>query len=292
MKIIKNIRTLINFFGYDVRKINQKGYLDLYVQLYGEEAVAKRRFYNIGAGNFYHPAWTNVDHSSEWYRKAQGRNLNIDWDLLSLIPIPVNDNCAEIVYSSHTVEHISDQAAAHMFKEAYRILKEGGIFRITMPDIDLHFRAYQQNDRRFYYLIKRYSKTKECKRVKLNKPLAEASIQQLFLWHFASNASTLHADGAPERIGDEELDSIFREREYAKALDYCISKCSFEVQKKYPGGHINWWNRTKLLEMLKQAGFKRPYVSGYGQSICPVLRDTLLFDNTRPKISLYAEAVK
>ena len=286
------IRRLFNTLGCDISEIQKENYPDLYCKLYGVDAVEKRRFYNIGAGNFRHPAWTNVDHKSDWYKKSQGKSVGINWDLLSLTPIEVQSNSAEVVYSSHTVEHITDETALNMFKESHRILKKNGIFRLTMPDIDLHFRAYKEDDRHFFYWIDRYSQSKKYEKIKLNMSLHKASIQQIFLWSFASSASKLHTDGSPERINDNELDSIFREKQYEDALDHCTSKCSLDVQMKYPGNHINWWNKEKTFRMLRLAGFENIYLSGYGQSFCPVLRNTLLFDRTKPKISLYVEASK
>jgi SAM-dependent methyltransferase len=291
-RVKKVMEKVVNAIGYDIQVCRAKNDIELYYRIYGKKAVEDRRFYNIGAGSFRHPAWTNVDHKSEWYKDVQSNNIDIDWDLLSLTPVPVEDSSAEIVYSSHTTEHITDEGAQNMFNESHRILREGGVFRVTTPNIDLDFRAYKGNDRHFFYWIDWYSTPKECQRIKLNKPLNEATIQQIFLWHFASSASTLHADGSPKRITDEELDRIFREMEYQEALNYCISKCSLEVQKKYPGNHINWWNKNKLLRMLRNAGFDDICLSGYGQSVSPVLRNILIFDNTHPKISLYVEAVK
>ena len=125
-----------------------------------------------------------------------------------------------------------------------------------------------------------------------SKLLSEASIQQIFLGHFATSLSPLRICGSPERISDEELDRIFGEMEYEEALNYCTSKCSLEIQKKNPEEHINWWNEKKAFRMLKEAGFEETYRSGYGQSFCPVLRNTSLFDNTHAKISLYMEAIK
>ena len=286
------IRKVFKAIGYDIYLYKRKqNDIDLYYGIYGREVVENRRFYNIGAGGFRHPAWTNVDHKSEWYTAAQG-NIGIDWDLLSLIPIPVEDNGAEIVYSSHTIEHVTDEAAQNMFNESYRILKKGGFLRVTTPNIDLDFRAYQENDRHYNYWIDSYSIPKRYQQLKLNKPMNKASIQQIFLYHFATTASTLVVDGSPERISDEELDRAFREMEYEEALNYCISKCSLGVQKKYVGYHINWWNKDKVFRMLRIAGFDNIYLSHYGQSFAPVLRNTLYFDNTHPKISLYVEAVK
>ncbi|MCK4359263.1 MAG: methyltransferase domain-containing protein [Candidatus Cloacimonetes bacterium] len=281
------IRKLINSIGYDINRI-PKDEIDLYYKLYGKENVKNRRFYNIGTGSFRHSAWTNVDDKSNEHKNSNG----IEWDLMSLAPIPLEDNCAEIVYSSHKVEHITDPAAQNIFNESYRILKKGGIFRVTTPNIDLYFRAYKENDRYFFYWIDYCSIPKNYKRVKLNKPLNEASIQQIFLEEFATSASTLYEDGAPERITDDELDRVFQEMEYEDALNYCISKCSVTVQKRYPEHHINWWNKNKMFRMLGIAGFENINLSGYGQSFSPVLRNTWKFDNTNPKISLYVEAIK
>jgi len=187
--------------------------------------------------------------------KKMFKILGYDFTLrvCTLTPIPVEDNSAEIVYSSRTIEHVKDEAAQNMFNESYRILKQGGVLRITTPNIDLDFRAYKTNDRNFFYWIDQYNAKipKTLESVQLNKPLNEASKQQIFLWHFASNVSLLHNDGALERISDEELDRIFQELDYEEALDYCTSKCSLEVQKKYPGNHINWWNRNKLFKKLR-----------------------------------------
>lgn len=287
------ILKVANAIGYDIRRVPSKGAdIAIYYKMYEKEAVENQRFYNIGAGGFRHRAWTNVDHRSDWYKDAQGNSIGIDYDLMSLAPIPVEDNTAEIVYSSHTIEHITNEAAQNMFNESHRILKKGGFFRVTTPDIDLDFRAYKENDRHYYYWIDWYSTPKAYKRACLNKPLNEASIQQILLYQFASSTCTLHIDGSPERINDEEFDRIFREMKYEEALDYCISKCSLKVQKKYPGNHISWWNKDKLLRMLSVAGFDNIYLSGYGQSHCPVLRNISIFDNTHPQISLYVEAVK
>lgn len=266
---------------------------DLYAQFYPEESIRNKRFYNIGAGGFSHPHWTNVDYDSEWYKKSRKKTLRgIQYDLFSLEPLPIDSNSAEVVYSSHTIEHIVDPAAQRIFSEMHRILKPGGYLRITAPDIDLHYRAYRENDRSFFYWKDWYRKPKKYRRIFLNGPLDTAPIEQLFLQRFASSLTTLHSDGARERIGDEELRTIFAEKSYADALNYCCARCPVEVQKKYPGNHMNWWNIDKVTSMLREAGFTTIYVSGYGQSHCAILRDLTLFDNTHPKVSFYVEATK
>ena len=93
-------------------------------------------------------------------------------------------------------------------------------------------------------------------------------------------------------MSDGEIDELISNNTMEKALDIITSKCSLDIQNKYPGNHINWWNFTKLQQMLEKAGFKDIRLSAYGQSSAPILRNILLFDKTHPKISLYVEAIK
>ena len=292
MAYLKNtIRSLINKAGYDINKIRNDVPDRIYHDLYPKESLENKRFYNIGAGNFRHKYWTNIEYHSNWYN-YDNNLLDINYDLFSIKPLPIETKSAEAVYSSHTIEHINNEAAQNMFNEAFRILKPNGYLRLTTVNINLDYRAYKDNDRAYFYWIEEYSKKINWKRVNYIKPLNKASIEQVFLAHFATSVSELHADGAKERINDRELVSIFEEKEYEEALNYITSKCPIEIQKKYPGNHMNWWNYKKLSAMLKKAGFDKIYLSGYGQSYSPILRDLSLFDNTRPKNSLYVEAIK
>jgi predicted SAM-dependent methyltransferase len=260
---------------------------------YPARSLQDRRFYNVGAGSFTHPYWTNIDFYSDWYKaNSQQTSGGMIYDLMSLEKIPLESGVAEAMYSSHTIEHISNAAAQNLFNESHRILKKGGIVRLTTPNIDLEYQAWRRGDRSFFYWADYYDRAKNWKRVKYARSLKEESLNQIFLSHFASSVSTTHIDGAAERISDQELEKIFNEMDYEAALDYCTAKCPLEIQKKYPGNHINWWNWTKLERMLKQAGFQSVRLSAYGQSHSAPMRNMGLFDGTHPRISIYVEADK
>ncbi|WP_456277640.1 methyltransferase domain-containing protein [Bacillus sp. AK128] len=263
--------------------------LSLYSKLFDKNAIEKKQFFNIGAGTFKHKNWTNVDYSSEWYSKNE---IDIQWNLLENKKLDVEDSSAHVVYTSHTIEHIPNASAQNLFNEAFRVLKKGGIFRATTPNIELDYSAFKRSDRDYYFWIDTYSVKENMERAQIAIPMNQVSIHQIFLHHFASQTSVLHSDKETEKISDEELEELFNTMPFDEALDYCISKCSIELQSKYPGNHINWWNANKLIKYIKQAGFQEVYLSGYGQSKSPVLRNTKYFDNTHPKISLYVEAIK
>lgn len=286
----KLIKGLFNDFGYDITKLDRDD-IQLYLDLYDSESVKNKRFYNIGGGgnSSFHSAWSTIDFTSEWYK---GSKHDINFDLFSLKEFPIEEDSAEIVYSSHTIEHINDKAAQNMFNESFRILKPGGTIRITAPDVDLDYRAYRDNDRNYFYWKDSYSLPGEVIRAKLACPMNDLSIGEIFLSHFAASVSPLYLTRSNELISDEELKLIFSKMKYEDALNYCTSKCPMEIQKSNSGNHINWWNEDKMFRMLKEAGFKKIFHSGHGQSFLAPLRNLTYFDSTYYKVSVYVEAIK
>lgn len=292
--MIKNlIKKIFSKAGYELKKITRNENVPVYIRLYGHESVSNKRFYNVGAGSFSHSCWTNIDLYNEHFEKYyKGVSKGINYDLFLLKPLPLEDNSACLFYCSHTIEHVTNDAVQNLLNESYRILRPGGIIRLVCPDIDLQYRAWRENDRDYFYWLQYYTKPEEYERADLNQRLDKASLAQIFLEDFASSVSTLHITGPEKRITDEELERLFKEMSYEDALDYCISKCPVEIQKKHPGQHLNWFNEKKLSQMLGRAGFREVRRSAYGQSFAPVMRDTDYFDTNMPKVSLYVEARK
>lgn len=278
------IRSMAQKRGYDVIHY---GLLrpEIYRRIYGEQDTAQKNFYNIGAGLFRHPAWTNVDHPSAWYSENE---IDISWDLTQNVPVPIENERANLVYTSHVIEHITNANAQNLFAEAHRILKPGGGFRITTPNIDLDLMAYQKGDTDFFY----WCYIEPAWQIAAKKQFQGASIAQMFLHHFASQLSCFYQNPRARTINDSEVGRIFSSRAPAEAFDYFIEMCSLEVHRENPNHHINWWNYNKLSAMLKSAGFTDVYLSAYGQSRYAVLRDTSFFDTTHPRLPLHVEALK
>lgn len=290
-------------FGLEIRRYKKpetlgmgKKYLALYSQYYSLQSIENKRFYNIGAGTFRHPYWTNIDLLSEWYAESQDGidtpgNSFINYNLFSLQPLPLQDEIAEVVYTSHTIEHVNDAAVQNMFNEAYRILKKGGIFRITTPDTDLYYKALLRQDKDFWSWRNFLDTDEICTREN-RYPFNQYSLTQAFIFSFATHISQIIKDDSIPKMSDDEFKELFTKKKYEDALNECTSRCKEDFQNKYPGYHMNWWNTEKAFRMLKKAGFKNMWKSGYGQSICPVLRNTHLFDKQNIEDSLYIEAQK
>lgn len=237
------------------------------------------RYINIGAGSFFHPYWHNVDNPNDYYSAAQRDHLHISYDLTSKNPMPFEDATLKVAYTSHVIEHINDQDAAHLFGEVYRCLRPGGYFRIACPDMDLEYQAYMRGDADFWKWPNAYGVYNE-------------TIGQRFLDHFATALTMSHPCCDHEKLGDEELRAIFSSQPKEAAFDEVVSRLPKAIQHDHCGDHINWFTVDKLISMLRDAGFTDVYESRFGQSRCVLLRDTSLFDSTCPGLSLYVECVK
>ncbi|RUM94934.1 MAG: methyltransferase type 11 [Thiothrix sp.] len=105
--------------------------------------------YNLGCGGHLPDGWVNVDYALgarlsklpifKLINKKLGL-FNIDWNDKIFIhdlttEFPWETNSADVVYSSHTLEHMSKKDGRYFLEESFRILKKGGILRIVVPDL-------------------------------------------------------------------------------------------------------------------------------------------------------------
>lgn len=59
--------------------------------------------------------------------------------------IPFDSAAVDVVYHSHVLEHLDRDIAVQFLKEAYRVLKPGGVQRIVVPDFEQLAREYVAN---------------------------------------------------------------------------------------------------------------------------------------------------
>jgi len=287
--IIKNIITKeLKKRNYELLKHDIVPDQLVYSELFSSDSIKKRQFYNISAGGhfgfggrFFHPYWTNIDVDIDCCgAKPFDPKIDISHDLLSLNSIPVETESAELVHSRVTIEHITDEAAQFMFREVFRMLKTGGVFRIVCPDINLDVRALLNNDRHFYYWSSRFPN------------LRNESLEHLFLDHFAGSLATNLEKRIQCGLQDNQIRALFTSGNEKEALNFITSKIDLEVQKKNRQFHMNWWNHEKLSQALQNAGFKSVFRSGAGQSYSPAMRNPIYFDNFSNRVMLFADAVK
>ena len=144
----------------------------------------------------------------------------------------------------------------------------------SCPDIDLEWDAYRRDDLTFFYWTE------------------EPDIEHRFLDHFATALKPSHPDTRCRKYSAEEISTAFATKSKEAALDYFTSQVPLEVQRDSPGDHMNWFNTSKIIRMLREADFENVWESRYGQSRSVPLRNTRLFDSTHPEFSLYVECQK
>lgn len=59
--------------------------------------------------------------------------------------LPVQPDSCDAVYCSHTLEHLSLENCRKAIKNTRKILKEGGVFRCVVPDLEYCAREYIKN---------------------------------------------------------------------------------------------------------------------------------------------------
>src|SRR5215207_2380550 len=184
------LKSAFDKIGLEIHRKDQNNELDeeldrqTYHEVYTKDSIGKRRFYNIGSGSFYHPYWTNLDYVSDWYKGIQVNVVHID--LMEKGPLPIEPGTAEVIYTSHTIEHIKDDAVQNLFNESFKALKKGGFIRVTTgPDADTDFEALKRGDSHWFYWNKWYEKPGTYESIYF-KPATSVPLEERWLHHVAS----------------------------------------------------------------------------------------------------------
>jgi SAM-dependent methyltransferase len=112
---------------------------------------------NLGCGGQVVDGWTNVDYAlgarlattpvlGPAVRKL--RLFRMEWNPKIHIhdltkPLPWADGSVDACYTSHTVEHMSRDEGARLVREAFRVLKPGGVLRVVVPDLHAFVEHYR-----------------------------------------------------------------------------------------------------------------------------------------------------
>jgi len=98
---------------------------------------------HFGCGTDYKKGFINLDmnKSADFYFDARNK-------------IPFKDGTIKYIYSSHFVEHLKNDELAEHFKESFRILQSGGIYRMCVPDFVNSMKACIEKDNEWLEMVK------------------------------------------------------------------------------------------------------------------------------------------
>lgn len=107
---------------------------------------------NLACGGVYvtGAGWLNLDYSSA---SSAVKSANL------LGRLPLADGTADLVYSSHFLEHIPLEQVGPFLQECLRILKPGGVLRLVLPDLEnlcriyLHHRDQGEHDKADFVVL-------------------------------------------------------------------------------------------------------------------------------------------
>lgn len=86
--------------------------------------IAKMKIH-LGCGSNYINDWVNIDLDSPV--------ADAHADLRK--PLPYANSSVEFIFNEHFLEHISREEGTAFLKECRRVLKRGGVFRVSTPDL-------------------------------------------------------------------------------------------------------------------------------------------------------------
>ena len=283
-----------------------------------------KSYLNLGCGERFHPAWTNIDFMSS------GPDVVV-CDLRDGIPFP--DNTAQVVYHSHILEHFSHENARTFLRECRRVLNPGGIIRVVVPDLESLVATYQRaleraaaGDEQWghnyeYVMLELYDQAvRERPGGKLGDYLQQPSIPNLeFVLEQGGIDAQMIIDEArraapavstptgaapantlarlPRRLyGFLRRTGFGREAllRFILGAEYDALRVGRFRLKGEP--HLWMYDRYSLLKLLREVGFEGPQLLGPSQSQIPNWTEFHL--DTEPDgaiykpFSLYAEARK
>lgn len=268
---VQRIKSLINRIGQRAILFRRFSPSRLIKYVNKRSVVPAIRFFkpkpfgvNVGAGSGWrHPTFfsLDLDHRADLVHDlASGRNF------------PVKSASLYAVYSSHCIEHLTDEDARRFFRESRDSLKKDGILRVTCPDMDIYFDAYDRRD------------------LSLFVPYLERETNRYDSWLRYIVRS--FAEPVVDRYSDDEIYELYRTMDRKEFLMYFSSLVAEIDSSATPHMHKSWWTIGRLKEALEKSGFSDVYESRPYCSRVPAMRNRHYFDTNNPDVSLWVEACK
>ncbi len=260
----------------------------------GQEKERIAKLLNLGCGSHYKEGWINVDFNST------GPGV-IAHDLSS--GIPFGSNSFDVVYHSHLLEHFSKSDAKRFMNECRRVLKDGGIIRVVVPDLEQIIKWYSTLLEKCINGDQDAQKRYEWIMLELFDQMVRRVSGGEMLKYWEQNPIPAESF-VIERCGSEALHAInyLRNHSHGSRRE---DRVAFESEMTpeqigrfmLSGQNHQWmYDRYSLPALLKEAGFEEIRICSAYESLIPDFNSYLLDiepdGSVRKPDSLFVEAIK
>jgi len=276
----------INKYLYKIPTLGIGGFYDRYsnsFSLYSSHQDKKAYegfkngslFINLGSGSFSHPKWKNFDFPgvSSFYKCLQGKK-NIDFFPIDLnqkdLKLPFKNKTVSLIYCSHTLEHLSQDAIKRVLKECKRVLIKGGILRVVLPNTKNDFERakliFDQN-------ISSHGNLKE--------DILLSSAKLMY-----SSINYLDKENILKKIIDSDCSAEI----FSKSIknESKIQKIN-EFESNHPERHITYIDHNILKEFSREIGFSLYLPLLKNHSVARPFLNDKVFDTTENHYAIFGE---
>lgn len=176
---------------------------------------------------------------------------------------PIADKSLDLVYSSHTLEHLDDATVTRVLREAHRMLKPLGELVIKIPDFDAILAAYHNGDADYFA---RWPNIRTMTETVANRGVADtitARAAQCFcgFWNSAFGhmfaGYDLKRPGAyygPPVMSGAKLHMVM-ELQSPHLIASVLRSHVIDYEADYTFNHQNAWGRAEFITTLAVNGF-------------------------------------
>jgi SAM-dependent methyltransferase len=232
-------------------------------------------FVNLGSGCFSHPFWTCYDYpgQSRYYQRIQGKE-DLDYFAIDLcssnVRLPYDNNSVDLIYCSHTLEHLELQSGIKLLGECFRVMKPGSVLRTCLPNT-------AEDVIRLRDIYDRQG---------LGKEQLEELISTV-IYNTFTPAMHLFPDVLLSALKTADWD-------VNKFINHiCLHHgISASFNPREPGNHISYWDLARLTEVADNIGFQCSVPQYKNITVAHPFKNPAVFDSTEPQLSFYCELIK